>query len=519
MADRPAFSVIVLSLSLTLLLAGCGRAQVPAILVPAPWVGDAAIGAGQVQVISPETPTGHPLLALFPPTPQAGTPFPSPTADIGREAPTLRAEADSYIVRPGDSLNQIAGRFGVSSALIAAENGLINGDFLAVGQLLVIPPQTPRPSGPSDKLLPDSELVDGPPSALFDTAGVVASYSGYLHSYHETVEGQDMTGAQIVTLVAERYSVAPATLLAMLELQSGWLRQSPPTTTAATYPLGYIRVGWEGLYNQLSWAADNLNQGYYRWRAGWAGPFVLQDGASILPGQGINAGTAAVEFLLAQLYGEADWRRLATNGFEQLYTELFGNPFTRSVEPLVPADLKQPPMQLPIESGKTWSYTGGPHSAWGTYAAWAALDFAPPGNALGCVFSDEWVTAVADGVVVRTGDGDVIEDLDGDGLEQTGWVVLYMHVESRERVAPGTHLHAGDRMGHPSCEGGVSNGTHLHLARKYNGEWISADGRVPFDLDGWISAGTGTEYDGTLARNGVTLIACSCRNDENQVAR
>jgi LasA protease len=490
----------------------------PEVLVPAPWVGDAGNTSALVRVVGPETPTGHPIAALFPATPAAGTPFPSPTPDAERAAPTLRSYADSYIVHAGDSLNQIAVRFNVSPAQIAAENGLANGDFLAVGQQLVIPPQTPRPAGPADKLLPDSELVFGPPSALFDTASVVAGYAGYLHSYHETVEGQDLTGAQIVSLVAERYSVAPATLLAVLELQSGWLRNSPPSATAATYPLGYIRVGWEGLFNQLSWAADNLNEGYYRWRAGWAGPFILQDGTSVVPGPGINAGTAGVEFLLAQLYGEADWRRLAETGFRQIYNELFGNPFTRSVEPLVPADLQQPAMQLPFESGKSWSFTGGPHSAWGTGSAWAALDFAPPGNALGCVFSNEWVTAVADGVIVRTGDGDVIEDLDGDGLEQTGWVVLYMHVENRERVAPGTHLHAGDRIGHPSCEGGVSNGTHLHLARKYNGEWISADGSLPFDLSGWISAGTGTEYDGTLVRDGVTLIACSCRNDENQVA-
>ena len=85
-------------------------------------------------------------------------------------------------------------------------------------------------------------------------------------------------------------------------------------------------------------------------------------------------------------------------------------------------------MQLPIEAGDAWSFTGGPHGGWADGSAWAALDFAPPGDALGCVDSDAWVTAVADGVVVRSGDGAVIQDLDGDGLEQTGWVVLYMHV-------------------------------------------------------------------------------------------
>jgi LasA protease len=121
--------------------------------------------------------------------------------------------------------------------------------------------------------------------------------------------------------------------------------------------------------------------------------------------------------------------------------------------------------------------------------------------------------------VVRTDLGIVVQDLDGDGHEGTGWDILYLHVESRDRVAQGADLAAGDRIGHPSCEGGVSNGTHLHMARKYNGVWISADGSLPFAMDDWVSAGTGVEYDGTMTRNGVVLEACSCRDESNQIAR
>ncbi len=135
------------------------------------------------------------------------------------------------------------------------------------------------------------------------------------------------------------------------------------------------------------------------------------------------------------------------------------------------------------------------------------------------MLSNEWVVAAADGLILRADQGEVIEDLDGDGFEQTGWVILYMHVESRDRVSAGAYVQAGDRLGHPSCEGGVSNGTHLHLARKYNGEWIPADGSLPFVMDGWVSAGTGAEYDGTMTRGGVSLEACSCRNDGNQISR
>ena len=129
------------------------------------------------------------------------------------------------------------------------------------------------------------------------------------------------------------------------------------------------------------------------------------------------------------------------------------------------------------------------------------------------------MTAVADGPIVRARNGEVVQDLDGDGNEQTGWAVLYMHIDATDRVQSGSVLHAGDRIGHPSCEGGVSNGTHVHLARRYNGQWIAADGLLPFVLDGWTSAGLGAEYDGTMTRGDVRLEACGCRNEENQIGR
>jgi hypothetical protein len=86
-------------------------------------------------------------------------------------------------------------------------------------------------------------------------------------------------------------------------------------------------------------------------------------------------------------------------------------------------------------------------------------------------------------------------------------------------VAVGTRLKAGDRIGHPSCEGGVSNGTHTHVARRYNGEWIPADGPLPFNLDGWISDGAGIEYYGHLKKNGQILEPWDQKTDNNQIRR
>ena len=68
----------------------------------------------------------------------------------------------------------------------------------------------------------------------------------------------------------------------------------------------------------------------------------------------------------------------------------------------------------------------------------------------------------------------------------------------------------GWSLDHPSCEGGRATGTHVHVARKYNGEWIPAGGPVPFDLSGWVAATGAREYEGTLTRDGVIVTACTC---------
>jgi hypothetical protein len=136
------------------------------------------------------------------------------------------------------------------------------------------------------------------------------------------------------------------------------------------------------------------------------------------------------------------------------------------------------------------------------------------------VQSEEWVVASADGLITRTGEGAVIQDLDGDGSEQTGWVIFYMHIESRDRVQPGAFLKTGERVGHPSCEGGISDGTHVHIARKYNGEWIPADQDLPFVLDGWVSRGLGNQYNGILERDGISIEAWSgSRSPEHSIQR
>ncbi len=457
---------------------------------------------------------------FMPPTRLPGAPILTPTPDEPHSLPAMRTEPDQYFVQPGDTLGIIAQRFGVSLEDLVKANELINPNLLDVGQMIIVPVPTPQGLGPDFKIIPDSELVYGPASALFNIEAFIKSQGGYLAGYREEVEGKQLTGDQIVQRVAMEYSVNPRILLAALQYQSGWLTKTDLSQGKIDFAMG-IREEWrKGLYRQLSWAANNLNRGYYLWRANAAATWLLGDGSVVPVASTINAGTAGVQHMFAALYGRADWEQaVGENGVFSVYNTFFGYPFDYAIEPLLSPGLRQPPMQLPFEPEVAWAFTGGPHGGWGDGSAWAALDFAPPSDLLGCIVSNDWVTAVADGLILRAENGAVIQDLDGDGYEQTGWVVLYMHVESRERVSPGTFLKAGERIGHPSCEGGISSGTHVHLARRYNGEWIPADQNLPFVLDGWVSRGAGLEYDGYLQKDGYEVEAYEGRSAENAIRR
>jgi LasA protease len=462
--------------------------------------------------------TTTPAFQLLP-TREPGSPIQSPTPDAAHFAVQGQGAAETYTVQSGDTLGAIALAYGVTVEQIMLANALVNPDALDVGQVLVIPIGTPQDAGPANKIIPDSELVYGPMSIIFDLEAFISQSGGYLSIFTQDINGSVMSGAQIVRQVAQDFSVNPRLLLAVLEYRAGWVTNRNPNAETIETPLKVADGYHKGLYLQLAWAANTLSRGYYLWQVNGAQKWTLVDGSLVPASPTLNAGTAGVQYLFSQQDVYAAWLLdVSENGLFATYNRLFGYPFDLAIEPVIPADLQQPPMQLPFSPGEIWAFTGGPHRGWSTGSAWAALDFAP-WEMQGCLSSNAWVVAVSDGLIVRAGNGSVVQDLDNDGYEQTGWTVLYLHVEDRDRVRAGTYLHAGERIGHPSCQGGDAPATHLHLARRFNGEWIPADGSVPFNLDGWISSGTGIEYDGYLSRNGIILEAYDGSQPTNQIQR
>ncbi len=443
---------------------------------------------------------------------------PIPTKTSTPTIPTRPNDATAALIPPiiyytqsGDTLPSLLIRFGVNLEEITMPEDVPDQGLIQPETLIVIP-DVLGDVGPKEIIFPDSEVVFSRSALDFDTAKYINSANGFLASYKEELSSGMYTGAQLIHRVAIENSINPRLLLALLEYKSGWVFSKPGSITQTEYPLGYTDYHYVGLYRQLSWAVSQMSIGYYGWRAGLVTSIDFKDGSSIRLAPQLNAGTAAIQYLMAQLYTEPMRWMGSLSGPESLtamYESMFGNPWIRAenVEPLYPTTLTQPELVLPFEAGHTWSYSGGPHSAWGPKGALAAVDFAPSSEEPGCAASTEWVVAVAPGKVVRSENGVVLLDLDGDGIEQTGWNILYLHIATQDRVPVGSILDVDDRIGHPSCEGGVATGTHVHIARKYNGEWILADGPVPFVLSGYTVHAGEADYLGTLIKGDIVVEA------------
>lgn len=416
-----------------------------------------------------------------------------------------------YYAQSGDTLPALAARFGVSPQEITSPQAIPEKTLINPEQLLIIPDVLDE-IGSTEPLLPDSEVVYSPSTVGFEIDTFIQNAGGYLSTYQEFLDTGYHSGAQVVERVASENSFNPRLLLALLEYQSGWVYGQPQNLAQTDYPLGRVELSRKGLYQQLTWAARQLTLGYYGWRSGSLVRLTFSDSSTQRVAPGLNAGSVALQYFFSVLYPSERWpgTLYGPDSLIALHARMFGDAWLRAreVDPLYPAFSEQPELELPFGEGQSWALTGGAHPAWGSESIFGALDFAPSSATSGCYESTDWVTAPAPGLVVRTGTGLVIMDLDGDGHEQTGWVLLFMHIASKDRVEVGDFLGRDDRLGHPSCEGGRATGTHVHIARKFNGEWIPIDGPLPFVLSGWTAyAGSAAYEGGMISQDGQEVKA------------
>ncbi len=478
------------------------RQTAAAMLYPSPGAGGTP-AIPQPTPLLPGTPSPQaPTQAVLPAFPtETGTPIPPYSGQVP-------AGMTLYYSQSGDTLESIAGHFRTSPSLLQNPTQANTEGFLAAGIPLFVP--NAQFYAPYHQFaLADNLVVYGRGARGVDVLGISSRAGGYLNHYAEYLFEGRFTGPEIVALVALETSTDPRLLLALLEYQSGWVYAWPEGADEDNSPLNYEAVGVEGLYEELQVAARELARGYYGWREGSLQTLRFEDESQTAIHPELNAGSVAVQYVFAGLYTPANFypNLYGESGFLTLYRQMFGDPSVLALEggEVIPAGLAQPTMTLPFQSGVTWALTSGPHITWQVGTPRGAIDFAPRDDLPGCIVSNVYATASTSGLVVRSLRGAVAVDLDGDGNEGTGWVIIYMHLARDGRIADGSWVNTDDPLGYPSCEGGFSSGTHLHITRKYNGEWIGANGAVPFVMDGWLAVAGQGAYAGRLVRDGETV--------------
>ncbi len=171
--------------------AGSGSGEFETTALPStPPDGDGM--AEQVAVSTLNESRFTPSQPIFTPLPTRSTPLP----------PIL------YYTQAGDTLPAVAVRFGVLPEEISypepvPETGLINA-----GKLLIIPNRLDQ-TGPSELLLPDSEIVFSPSALDFDLNATIQQAGGYLSTYREYLADGWKSGGEGIYKVAIENSINP----------------------------------------------------------------------------------------------------------------------------------------------------------------------------------------------------------------------------------------------------------------------------------------------------------------------
>ena len=465
-----------------------------------------------------EKPTLVPPASTVPPVPS-----PQPTATVTAPPPfeVDPARYETYAVQSGDTLNVVAAHFGADPDEILSAQPIPSQGLLPFQQTLYIPRQAD--AAPYARfLLPDSEIVNSSCGRGFDVQGFVDAAHGKLSTYSQVVNGRTFSGVEIVQRVAQEASVNPRFLLAFIEYRSHWVSGGLGAPDLP-YPLGLNIPNNEGLYLELSIAANLLNIGYYGWREGSMTKLTFMDYTSVRIAPELNAGSVGLQYLFARMFTQAVWEAdlYGANGFMATYEKMFADPLAcaRGVEPLFPDGMQVPVLELPFAPGEAWALTGGLHSDWITGTPLGALDFAPITGEPPCSVSRAWVRASAAGVVTRSENGLLQLALVDESGKPTGWELLYMHVAEKDRVALGTQVKTDDPLGHPSCEGGAASGTHVHIARMFRGEWIGAGDPFPYVLSGWLAVPGKTAYQSTLVKGDKVVSSDMLGSSKSVIVR
>ncbi len=158
----------------------------------------------------PPMPTrpAEPLEPVTPVTPRPPEPPPP--------EPAPRLTTSTYEVRPGDTLSQIARRFGVSVSRLVSLNALTDPDAIRAGQKLIVPgevdvdaPPSPAPQRPAPTPAPAPDVVGGPEHVVQPGETLSHIALEYQVSVQDIQEANQLTGDRI--LVGQQLVIPDAT--------------------------------------------------------------------------------------------------------------------------------------------------------------------------------------------------------------------------------------------------------------------------------------------------------------------
>jgi LasA protease len=356
---------------------------------------------------------------------------------------------------------------------------------------------------PTAVAVSDEQFVTGPLRGEADVAAVVATEGGFLATATlEPVAGIPMPAAAALAFLGEAYSVSPALLLALSELQFGGLSLVQPTRSPA------VLSDWYRLTAMVlsRWFYD----AYYGINNAPERPWPVE---GALPTAG-NAGTYALRnYYFTHVYGGGEpaaalaaWEAQLRAVYESRFGSLLAGKM-RLVPPGASERTALPVLRLPWVGGAVWNLTGGPHNFDGSdRLPLSGVDFQPAG-VTGCdpaQATRHWVVAAAPGRVIGTQRNWVKLDHDGDGDSRTGYQTVYGHLIYR--IADGSLVQAGTRLGSPSCQGGFASGMHVHFGVKFENVWQPIESVL---VSGWRVQRGDEAYEGTMVRAGAAeRLAC-----------
>ncbi|NTU83968.1 MAG: peptidoglycan DD-metalloendopeptidase family protein, partial [Chloroflexales bacterium] len=318
------------------------------------------------------------------------------------------------------------------------------------------------------------------------------------------IGGRSHSFTDVLVSLSSLYSLNPALLLALIDLQSGLVSSSQATDGQLAWAMGYRGGGGgrRGLYSQLRWAARELRYAVrdYALRGGGPPPPLTFDDGSR---QEVSADLPFSRYVLARVLAPTVSPGLLgtrLDGLVSSYARLFSDPRDPpSGWPAPAAPFLTRPMEqnFPItsffdhdapflrENGSLFTYWGRAETdlafAYDGHTGWD-YGMGPPDKVL----------AAGDGVVTFAGNSDdgcatpahaVVID-HGNGYRTLYWHLASISVEAGQLITGGTPLGIAG-------ESGCAIGSHLHFQVQYLGRDVDPYGWCGAAPDPWAQSPAG----------------------------